>query len=158
MITYIGIDPGKTGGLAAVRSGNVIAVAAMPLAGNMIDGVTLHAWLIDQLGTGNILVALEKVSAMPKQGVKSMFTFGMGYGIVQGVLAAIDISYQLVTPQAWKKVILAGTPKDKMAAIEYCLRMYPYVSLLATERSKVPHNGIADAICIAAYASQRYKR
>jgi crossover junction endodeoxyribonuclease RuvC len=86
-----------------------------------------------------------------------MFTFGFVTGALHGILAALGIPIYMVTPQAWKKVILAGTPKDKLASIEYCTRVYPYVDLHATPRSTTMHNGIADAICIAAYAKTLHR-
>jgi crossover junction endodeoxyribonuclease RuvC len=120
----------------------------MPLAGKEIDlalvAQILKAWR-------NPVVYIEKVHAMPGQGVTSMFSFGEGYGGLKGVCATLGLPYNLVTPQAWKKKVLAGTSKDKEAAVDFCRRRYPQVNLLATERSRVPHDGMADALCIATY-------
>lgn len=155
---YVGIDPGQNGGLAAITKQGVWQVNVMPIIGKGVNGRALWEWFIGLGHPGiKILATVEKVSAFPEQGVTGVFTFGVGYGIIQGVLQSMQIPYQLVTPQAWKKVILAGTPKDKIAAIEYCHRVYPYVDLLATPRSRVPHDGIADAICMAAYGAKTFK-
>jgi len=148
--TCVGIDPGKTGALAAFRDGEPVEWTPMPLAGKEVDWHAVTAWLRD-LGEVK-LVALEKVHSMPKQGVSSTFKFGINYGGLQAVLAALEIPCQLVTPQAWKKRVLAGTEKDKAAAIAHCRRRWPSVSLLATERCRTPHDGIADALCIAQLA------
>ncbi len=99
------------------------------------------------------VVFIEKVHAMPKQGVSSTFKFGMGYGLVIGVCEALGIPYRLVTPQAWKKVVLAGTAKDKDAAVSFVRRAYPGVDLIPGKK-RVPHDGIADAMCIAEFGRQ----
>jgi len=82
---------------------------------------------------------------MPFQGVASTFTFGRGFGGVLGAIKALG----LPMPQAWQKAILAGTPGDKPAAIQYATSRFPSASLLATARSRTPSDGIADALCLA---------
>ena len=104
------------------------------------------------LGEDHVICYIENVSAMPKQGVVSMFNFGFSTGAIHGIMAAMSIPRHLVTPQAWKKLILSNTEKDKKAAVDYCRRVYPDISLLATERSRKSHSGMADALCIARYA------
>jgi hypothetical protein len=89
---------------------------------------------------------------MPKHGIVSIFRFGEGYGMWQGALAALGIPYQAVLPQAWKKVVFPGTARDKAASILFAQRRFPSVSLLASPRSKVPHDGIADALALAEFA------
>jgi crossover junction endodeoxyribonuclease RuvC len=89
---------------------------------------------------------------MPKQGLVSTFRFGMGFGTWLGMLAALRIPHLAVAPQTWKKSILAGTTKDKGAAIQWAQRRFPGVSLLASTRSKVPHDGLADALAMAEFA------
>ena len=106
--------------------------------------------IIHEHSQGECFAFIEKVHAMPGQGVTSMFNFGMGYGLLRMALAANQIPYQLVTPQAWKKKVLAGLPKDKSSAINYVARKYPNVDLIPG-RKRTPHDGIADAICIGEY-------
>ncbi len=65
---------------------------------------------------------------------------------------ALRIPHLAVTPQAWKKAVLAGTARDKAAAIAFATRRFPGVPLLATPRSRTPHDGVADAVCLAEYA------
>jgi crossover junction endodeoxyribonuclease RuvC len=81
----------------------------------------------------------------------SVFRFGFGAGLWVGILGALGIPFERVPPQAWKKAVLAGTAKDKAAAIAYCSRRFPAASLLATPRSTKPHDGLADALCLAEY-------
>ncbi|MAX33684.1 MAG: Holliday junction endonuclease [Halomonadaceae bacterium] len=122
----------------------------MPLTGKEIDG---HELANSLRGRSINTVILEKVHAMPKQGVSSTFKFGMGFGLVIGVCEALGIPYRLVTPQAWKKVVLAGTAKDKDAAVTFVRRAYPSINL-TPGRKRVPHDGIADAMCMAEYGRQ----
>lgn len=150
MTTCVGIDPGKKGALAAFRDGEPVEWLVMPLAGKEIDWHAIAAWLKD-LGEVSLAV-LEKVHSMPKQGVSSTFKFGTCYGGLLGVLAALEIPCHLATPQSWKKRVLEGTEKDKAATIAHCRRRWPTVSLLATERSRKPHDGIADALCLGQLA------
>lgn len=145
----IGIDPGQSGGIAAI-DGDASHAVPMPLSGKDIDGHEI-AKLLKNLTPS--VVILEKVHAMPKQGVSSTFKFGMGFGLVIGVCEALGIPYRLVTPQAWKKAVLAGTTKDKDAAIAFVRRAYPTIDL-TPGRKRVPHDGIADAVCIAEYGRQ----
>lgn len=157
MIYYLGVDPGKQGGLAVYTNHEVIAVTPMFLAGKNVDAAATANWIQYYLPSNVKAVAcIEKVGAMPGQGVVSMFSFGFSTGMMHGVIGALDISLKVVPPQTWKKIVLAGTAKDKLAAIEYCRQSFPSISLLATDRSKKPHSGMADAICLAVYASMTY--
>lgn len=157
---YVGIDPGKDGGIAALNVyGAVIFAVKTPVASdNELDLTQITQHLKNLTKDSEVTVTIEKVHSMPGQGVASMFSFGMTTGMLHGVVAAIGLPRFLVAPQTWKKLILHDTPKDKDAAIEYCTRVYPYVSLLATPRSTKAHSGIADAICIARYAYEVDKR
>jgi len=144
----IGIDPGKKGAIA-IFSNNNIDTFTIPLIENEIDEKSLFNLFIE-FNNSNCMAFLEKVHSMPKQGVASTFTFGMGYGLIKMALTGNNIPYQLVTPQAWKKKILAGLPSEKSSAILYVNRKYPTVSLIPKGK-RTPSDGIADAICIAEY-------
>jgi crossover junction endodeoxyribonuclease RuvC len=117
----IGIDPGKSGALAALtEQGDLIAVVDMPTLANK-----LNAWLladaIEQLGNAvDVTAIVEDVHSMPKQGISSAFDFGKSYGMVLGALAAIGIRTELVSPSAWKKTMGLTVPKgaDKRLAKE----------------------------------------
>ena len=143
---YIGIDPGKNGGYAIINTLNDIQEA--------------YPWdekqFVNSMWTINGEVAkccLEKVGAMPGQGVTSTFTFGEGFGFIQGVLTAYGIPFQLVPPQKWKKEFSLNS--DKQKSIEVCQRLFPNVSLYRTERCKKPHDGMAEALLMAEYARRK---
>lgn len=151
----VGIDPGLRGGVAALDpAGTVVGVWPMPVTGGEVHA----AGLADLLRSLRCLdqhqdvggVALERVSAMPKQGVSSTFTFGTGWGMVRGVCAALGIPVFLVPPIVWKKRVLLGLPHDKDGTLRFCANRWPCTDLVLSGRRK-PHDGIADALCLAEY-------
>ena len=153
---FVGIDPGNKGGIAIIAN-NGVYVFPMPtitskgkesLDGQRIREI-LSAW---QEGS---LVFLEKVGAMPGQGVTSMFNFGQGFGMLKGILVGLEIPYELITPQAWKKAMLAGTVKDKGAAIIKAKQLFPSVDLRPTVRCKKDSDGMAEALLLAEYARRQ---
>ena len=164
MRTIIGIDPGMKGAIAVVTSGvgrRDVRVHPLPHIGKELDHQRLIEMLLDPLQihqhvdqAESFLAVIEKVHSMPRQGVASSFKFGRQYGEILGILAALEIHTVQVTPQAWKKKVLAGQnwKGDKKASIQYVQRRYPKLSLLPTPRSRVPSDGMADAVCIALWA------
>lgn len=155
---YVGIDPGLTGGIVALNErSEVLHISAfVPVVGDF-DAHGLSDLLTDirtmEASSLKIMAAVEKVGAMPKQGVSSTFKFGKTYGQILGVLAAKLIPYELVTPQAWTKEMLAGENKDdrKNRAKVVAQRLFPELNLMATARSRVVHSGMADALLIAEF-------
>ena len=152
----VGIDPGLRGGVAAIDpAGAVVGLWPMPVAGGEVHA----AGLADLLRSLRCLdshqdvgrVCLEKVSAMPKQGVSSTFRFGTGWGMVRGVCAALAIPVVLVPPTVWKKQVLVGLPHDKAGAVQFCASRWPTADLVLPG-CRVPHDGLADALCLASYA------
>lgn len=154
---YIGVDPGVNGGIAAIQEDDafckVIYTVPMPKVGNVVD----FAAAADFLDFHNCIAYVEKVHSMPKQGVSTMFKFGFVTGGIYGVLATLKIPVMEVTPSQWKRFVLKGLDnKDKDSSAIFCRRMFPDVSLLATERSLKAHSGMADALCIAYYALKKH--
>jgi crossover junction endodeoxyribonuclease RuvC len=150
-VIVVGIDPGLKGGVAAVGGDEPMALP-MPISGGEVDGGEL-ARLLRKLQPG--LIVIEKVHSMPGQGVRSMFAFGYGLGIVVGVAEGLTIPVRWVTPQAWKKLILAGTAKDKNSAITFARQAYPEVNLVPG-KARTPKDGLAEALCIAEYGGRVY--
>lgn len=152
----VGIDPGLHGGVAALdAAGAVVGAWPMPIAGGEVHAAGLAdlfrslRCLDAQQDIGRII--LEKVGAMPKQGVTSMFRFGTGWGMIRGVCAALGIPVELVPPTVWKQRVLLGLPHDKDGAVRYCTSRWPTTDLVPPG-CRTPHDGIADALCLAAYA------
>lgn len=144
-MSWIGIDPGVTGGLAVIHPDGTAEVWSMKGLG-LEERVSTVKRLVDSPHT--ILVGLEKAQAMPKQGVVSMFTYGTNYGEWLGILETLGLHYVIVRPQEWKKLVLVGTARDKLAALEYARTRF------GAEVGK--DHGRADALCIAEYVRRVY--
>ncbi len=168
-MNIIGIDPGLTGALAvyyaniqtaattgldpnwAVHDCPTVQVKVGKKTRNVADPTLMAALMREVVNAciGTVHVFLEKVHAMPQQGVSSTFTFGTGYGAWQGVIAAMQLPVTFVTPQAWGKVMLKGMAKgDKQAGRLRALQLFPKMS----EDLKLKKNdGRGDALCIGEY-------
>jgi crossover junction endodeoxyribonuclease RuvC len=96
-------------------------------------------------------VALEKVHAFPGDGTVGAFSFGMGFGVWQGILAALGIPYTLVAPQTWKKSMLADMGKDKGASRLRAVQLYP---ALAEELRPAASHNKAESLLLAVYADR----
>lgn len=147
----IGFDPGLKGGMASVRKGDAEAFCRMPVVKNgtksILDLNEIALRLRDNASQIDLIV-IEKVHAMPKQGVTSVFTFGEGYGSIKGIAAGLAIPLIEVTPQRWMKDILNGIPLDlgKKRSLAYCKARYPNLGKIT--------DGESDAICIALWGEQ----
>lgn len=155
----IGIDPGLSGAIALLKDDDTLCwVEDMPI---MPEGKKMQVnepeltriikETYSSLTSGHECCPtcyLERVSAMPGQGVTSMFNFGVGYGIVRGVVQALGIPLWFVRPVAWKRQ--AGIlHRDKDAARTMAQHLYPAAPL-----GRVKDIGRADAILIARYGSE----
>lgn len=145
MTVYVGIDPGKSGAMAILYPNG--SIETIPF--NMVNYVDAIRGLTDY----PVKCCLEKVGAMPGQGVVSMFNFGHNLGFIEGVLQSNSIPYQLVPPQTWKKEFSLSSEKAK--SIEVCQKLFPKANLLATERSRKPSDGIAEALLLAEYSRRK---
>jgi len=119
---WVGIDPGIKGAVVYTDGMNV-EVYPTPYHNKDYD----YLEMVNLLGKHPIKgCILEKVSAMPGQGVRSMFTFGMGFGIWRGILAALKIKHTLIHPATWTKFMLKGRPGlGKEKAYHEARRMFP---------------------------------
>lgn len=145
MKTYIGIDPGKGGALALITEDGQCTVVPFQ--------ESAYTAILKAASGPSSVCCVEKVGAMPGQGVVSMFNFGHNLGYIEGLLQAFDIPYQLVPPQTWKKEFCVTS--DKNTSIEVCRKLFPHVSLLPTARSRKPNDGMAEAMLLAEYARRR---
>ena len=154
MKRFIGIDPGSNGAVVMIAEDGTIEI--YPLDNDILKQCC-RDWQFD-----DCQVCLEKVGAMPGQGVTSMFTFGKGVGYICGVLESHFIPYQEIKPSIWKKEFGCNlgkgfTPKQKKDKdIEVCKKLYPNISLKRTQRCKTDDDGIADALLLATYAKRKF--
>ena len=158
----IGIDPGITGSICFFEDGKIVDVVEMP---NMAEGkknkkqvngaqifyeISLR---IKHLKKEEIKVVIEQVSAMPGQGVTSMFNFGQSFGILKGICSAMQLPMYFVRPAKWKKYFnLINSEKD--ASRTKAIEVFPYFS---SELSRKKDSNKADAILIASFYYETYK-
>jgi crossover junction endodeoxyribonuclease RuvC len=150
----ISIDPGISGCIAVLNEidGSLIDYLHTPTikAGkrNRVNAAALAGFLQQYKGASHCYI--EKVGAMPGQGVASMFSFGHSAGLVEGVVAALGVPMTLVTPQAWKKHHgLIG--KDKDAARTRAIQLLPECRALDT---KAKGQALGDAILLGRYGME----
>ena len=150
----IGIDPGVSGAICILTDGKITEIYEMP---TMIDGkknkkqvngaeVTniINKELVNEK---DINVVIEHVSAMPGQGVTSMFNFGQSFGVLKGICAALKLPVHFIRPVKWKKHFnLINTEKD--ASRTKVIEVFPYIS---SKISKKKDANKADAILIARF-------
>ena len=143
---YIGIDPGKQGGLGVVADGESV-VFPTPMAGKDYDIGAMRV-ILKKLSHIWVFAVIERASARPGQGVVSMFEFGRGYGIWLGLLAALEIPYQVVHPSTWTKAMLKGAPGEgKERAYLVARKLFP-----KWQPKKKKERQLADALLLAEYA------
>jgi hypothetical protein len=141
---YIGIDPGKRGGIAWT-SGKTQGVYLMP-------ETTLAAYgLLVGIATGiKPTVIIEQVQVMGKAfGAKAALSYGQGYGELIGIATALGLKIVEVRPSTWKKAMKLSS--DKNESIALCERLFPEVILLPTPRCTKPSDGMAEALLLAEY-------
>ena len=159
----IGIDPGITGAICFFEDGEIKDVIEMP---NMADGKKNKRQIngsqifneisvrIKDIPKQEILIVIEQVSAMPGQGVTSMFNFGQSFGVIKGICSAMQLSVHLVRPVKWKKYYsLIKCEKD--ASRTKVIEIFPYIS---SKLSKKKDSNKADAILIASFFHNTYQK
>ena len=158
----IGIDPGISGSICFFQDGKIIDVVEMP---TMIEGKKNKKQVngsqifneiserIKKIDKKDIKVIIEQVSAMPGQGVTSMFNFGQSYGILKGICSAMQLPMYFVRPAKWKKYFsLINSEKD--ASRTKAIEIFPYFS---SNLSRKKDSNKADAILIASFYYETYK-
>ena len=158
----IGIDPGISGSICFLEDGIIKDVLEMPTMTEgkknkkQINGSQIYneiSFRIKKYEKKNIKVVIEQVSAMPGQGVTSMFNFGQSFGILKGICSAMQLPIYFVRPAKWKKYFnLINSEKD--ASRTRAIEIFPYFS---SNLSKKKDSNKADAILIASYFHETYK-
>ena len=159
----IGIDPGISGALCFFEDGQVKEIIDMPVMADgkknkrQINGPQTYNEIlkrINKLPKKDIVVVIEQVSAMPGQGVTSMFNFGQSFGVLKGICSAMQLSMHFVRPAKWKKYFgLIKTEKD--ASRTKVIEIFPYIS---SQLSRKKDSNKADAILIASFFYNTYKK
>ena len=158
----IGIDPGISGSICFFEDGKIIEVIEMPVMTEgkknkkQVNGAQLYNEFLKRIDNkdDDIRVVIEQVSAMPGQGVTSMFNFGQSYGILKGICSAMQLPMFFVRPAKWKKYFnLINSQKD--ASRTRAIEIFPYFS---TQLSKKKDSNKADAILIASFYYETHQK
>jgi len=157
----IGIDPGISGSICFFEDGKILDVIEMPTMTEgkknkrQVNGAQIFNEIsrkLEETDKQNVRVIIEQVSAMPGQGVTSMFNFGQSFGILKGICSAMQLPMYFVRPAKWKKYFnLINSEKD--ASRTRAIEIFPYFS---SQLSKKKDTNKADAILIASFYYETY--
>ena len=158
----IGIDPGLSGAIAVLEDQRVKCIFDMPVMPEgkknkrQVNGAQLYHEIYKKtqnIEKKNIKVVIEQVSAMPGQGVTSMFNFGQSFGILKGICSAMQLPMYFVRPAKWKKYFnLINSEKD--ASRTKAIEIFPYFSANLTKKKDANK---ADAILISSFFYETYQ-
>lgn len=170
MKLYVGIDPGEKGAIAAIKENHELVGSL--LFEHMNDPYSISEWLRTLSRDYEVAVALEKVGAMPGQGVVSMFNFGRNVGGWEWLLQVLQLPVVRPRPQEWQEALGIALPKKpraakgaakklskeekaqrkkdaKIRALRHVQKEFPDLIF-----RQVKDEGVVDAICIALYMMQ----
>ena len=158
----IGIDPGVSGSICFFKDGQILDVIEMPTMNEgkknkkQVNGSQIYNEIVKRINkdlVSNTRVVIEHVTAMPGQGVTSMFNFGQSFGILKGICSAMQLPMYFVRPAKWKKYFnLINSEKD--ASRTRAIEIFPHFS---SQLSKKKDSNKADAILIANFYYETYK-
>ena len=158
----IGIDPGISGAICFFEDGKIVDVIEMPSMSEgkknkrQVNGNQLCNEIksrISEINYEKVCVVVEHVTAMPGQGVTSMFNFGQSFGLIKGMCSAMQLPIHFVRPAKWKKYFnLINTSKD--ASRSRAIEIFPKIS---NQLKRKKDSNKADAILIASYYYNTYK-
>ena len=159
----IGIDPGINGAICFFKNGEVKEILDIPNMAEgkknkrQINGPQIYNEIskrIINIPKNEVVVVIEQVSAMPGQGVTSMFNFGQSFGVLKGICSAMQLSMHFVRPAKWKKYFnLIKTEKD--ASRTKVIEIFPYIS---SQLSRKKDSNKAYAILIASFYNNTYQK
>ena len=158
----IGIDPGVSGSICFFRDGKILDVIEMPVMNEgkknkkQVNGAQIYNEISKKINSNpetKTRVVIEHVTAMPGQGVTSMFNFGQSFGVLKGICSAMRLPMFFVRPAKWKRYFnLINSEKD--ASRTRAIEIFPDFS---SHLSKKKDSNKADAILIASFYYETYK-
>lgn len=163
---FVGIDPGKAGGIVAMTDAKIVGKWPMPLIGKDVDAVGLWTILDEIKQNYNPTLILEEVHSLHKMSASTNFSMGHTLGLILGIVIASKIRLIRVQPKAWQKEIWLNSEIEylpikpdqvkpsvntKLTSIKAALRLFPNADFRKSARATNPHDGICDACCMAEY-------
>lgn len=162
---FIGIDPGINGGMVCLdQAGNIRRKTVMPIikvgTKNKLDPRGIIDWFKQCFTEEEIrIVAIEEQRPMHKQGITSTFSIGRGYGILEGIVAALDIPYELIRAVDWQREMFRGFPKGKTKelSVRVAQQLYPKEDFKRSIRCTKLHDGMTDSCLLAEHIRRKIK-
>jgi len=165
---FVGVDPGKDGGIVALSKDSKILEKWKPPLITATKGKTKDEYDIPALkqifefsklqarmewGDESIMIVLEKGQPMPMAGVAAQFQRGFAFGMYQALFVGLGVSYHVVPPRTWQKAMFAGVSADdtKAASILVSKRLWPSENWRRTEKCRTDDDGYTDAALLAEY-------
>jgi crossover junction endodeoxyribonuclease RuvC len=145
----LGIDPGVTGGIAALYPDGRITAHDIPTVAGSVDVDALVRRIRE---CAPRLAVIERAQAMPRQGVSSTFKYGTAFGALCAVTALCEIPTYLVSPRKWKNHFGLDADKEKSRAL--AIRLWPGCGLF----ERVKDHGRAEAALIARFGFEVLER
>jgi hypothetical protein len=159
MKTYIGIDLGLNGAITIIHPDGHIESAKMPVIGKLIDIPSLKYIIARK----DAVVVFEDLGVIFGTSKATAFSMGYQVGIVEALCVSLNLPYHKVKAKVWQKDMFQGVPEliksgkrdTKGMALVACQRMFPTLKLTFGERATKPHDGLVDAVLIAAYGKRK---
>jgi|GEM_PF-472215 len=167
---YIGVDPGKKGGIVAITENGLVGKWTMPLLGDDIDAQGIWDILAELKSQYEITLVLEDVHSLFGMSAATNFSMGHTLGIILGIIVTSKIKLIRVAPKTWQKEIWNASDMEykpmvegkkkasidtKLTSMKAAHRLFPNADFRATTRSKNDHDGITDSVCLAEYARRK---
>lgn len=159
MKVVIGIDPGAKGAFVKRKGSEIEVYSVEDIRGKEVDFLKMSEAFNKMIdGEKEIVVVMENVHSIYGSSAKSNFSFGFINGFKECLAINNKIKLVKVSPKEWQKEMFKGIPPcddKKVMSIMAAKRLFPNVSLKRTEKSKVDHDGISDALLISEYAIRK---
>lgn len=165
---FIGIDPGLKGGIAVIKEDGSLELTPMPTIGEKEYDIFELKRILREAACGLLpekttleashsksLLVFERQHALPGQGLTSSLKTGIGYGILLGLVAGLEIPHEVVWAKAWQKVLFVGLPPEydtKVKSEIVAKRLFPSADFRKSTRARKSSDGLTDAACLAYYA------
>jgi hypothetical protein len=167
---WIGVDPGKNGGIITITEHGKMKKAVIPLIGDDLDSRKLFEIISDLKTEFDVTLIMESVHSIFGTSASSNFTFGYICGALEGIIMASRIKFIKVQPKAWQKEMWLSTEVEyqplkpnqkrpsidtKLTSLKAALRLFPHFDFRKSERAKNPHDGLVDAALMAEYGRRK---
>ena len=154
---FIGIDPGRKGGIVSLTNGKITTISKMPY--NFLDmkGYFTDDLAIPRMDKEYVHVFIENVHSRPTDGVRAAFTFGYHVGQLDGILDMLGVSVDRVNPATWMESFELKKSKEETKYF-WKKRIMEFAKTKTTKEqaSKITLD-TADAFLIALYGYHKFK-